>query len=543
MSYQRKRLLGVRGKICAAVIIVGIVPMVVAMTLGGDGFSGHLLGACLVVIVSGQVVGAIVANSVRELSETTGRLAQGDVGALCNYTANDELGDLAESIRDLNQYIQHSINTAQALSRGDLSQTVQPISGVDSLGNSFALVQSSLRDMLDESRMLIAAASAGQLQTRGDYNRFDGAYKELITGFNTTLDSVMAPMSDATNALKSMAERNLSTRMDGDYPGDYGQIKDAFNMAASNIGDAIGKVSETAENVVSASREINIGNQRIAQSASVQASALEEVGASLEDLAGASQDNSKRAGEARELIHEARASASAGVESMEQLSAAMMRIKESADETAKIIKTIDEIAFQTNLLALNAAVEAARAGDAGKGFAVVADEVRSLAMRSADAARNTAAMIQESVSKTDEGVKLNVMVLQQLQDINKQVNLVEDAVADISDASTQQSSGVREISKATAEMSTVTQQNAATSEETAGATEELLNQAANMRNVAALFSLGAVSSLNANSLDFDSGSDVDASALDATMGEGGDMSDDGDLLPESDQDFENMVDF
>jgi methyl-accepting chemotaxis protein len=165
---------------------------------------------------------------------------------------------------------------------------------------------------------------------------------------------------------------------------------------------------------------------------------------------------------------------------MGRLSQSIERIKASADETAKIVKTIDEIAFQTNLLALNAAVEAARAGDAGRGFAVVADEVRNLAMRSAEAARITAQLIANSVRNAEEGVQYNREVMANLSEINTRVRRVGDVMTEIASASDAQSKAVVQTNAAMVELSRLTQQNAATSEETASASEELSGQAGSL---------------------------------------------------------------
>jgi len=201
------------------------------------------------------------------------------------------------------------------------------------------------------------------------------------------------------------------------------------------------------------------------------------------------KQNSSNAEEARGMADEARNGAEAGVKSMQAMSEAIDRIKGSSDQTAKIIKTIDEIAFQTNLLALNAAVEAARAGDAGKGFAVVAEEVRNLAMRSAEAAKNTANLIEESVKNADDGVSVNQEVMKSLTEINTRINKVGEVMAEIAAASNQQSQGIDQVNQAVGQMDQVTQQNAATSEESASAAQELSSQAAEMKRLVAGFKL------------------------------------------------------
>ena len=179
---------------------------------------------------------------------------------------------------------------------------------------------------------------------------------------------------------------------------------------------------------------------------------------------------------------------------MKRLSEAMDQIKASSDSTAKILKTIDEIAFQTNLLALNAAVEAARAGDAGKGFSVVAEEVRNLAMRSAEAAKNTAALIEDSVRNSERGVILNQDVLRALCEINNQVKNVGSVMAEIAAASNQQKQGVDQVSSILTQMNTVTQQIAANAEESASGAEELSGQAREMKAMVSVFQLGNTAS-------------------------------------------------
>jgi methyl-accepting chemotaxis protein len=203
------------------------------------------------------------------------------------------------------------------------------------------------------------------------------------------------------------------------------------------------------------------------------------------------RQNTSNAREALALSDGARSSAEKGMKSMRQLSEAIDRIKLSSDATAKIVKTIDEIAFQTNLLALNAAVESARAGEAGKGFSVVAEEVRNLAMRSAEAAKNTARLIEESVKNAQGGVIINLQVLQDLQGIDHQVNRMVEVMAKIASSSDHLSQGVTKVNVAVDQMNRVTQQTAANAEESASAAEELNKQSEEMKAMVRTFRLDA----------------------------------------------------
>jgi methyl-accepting chemotaxis protein len=200
-------------------------------------------------------------------------------------------------------------------------------------------------------------------------------------------------------------------------------------------------------------------------------------------MSSMTKQNADNAQQANTLATEAKKSAGTGTDSMTRMNAAIREIQKSSDETAKIIKVIDEIAFQTNLLALNAAVEAARAGEAGKGFAVVAEEVRNLAMRSAEAAKNTARMIEESVKNSKNGVDIATEVGKVLNEIVQSVGKTTDLVGEIAAASQEQAQGIDQVNTAVAQMDKVTQQNAANAEESASASQELSAQAESMKEV------------------------------------------------------------
>ena len=227
----------------------------------------------------------------------------------------------------------------------------------------------------------------------------------------------------------------------------------------------------------SAAEEVAQAGQSLAAGASEQAASLEETSASMEEMSTRTQENSVHAQRAKQLMELARTSLDSGMTAMKRLGEAIDRIKVSADETGKIIKTIDEIAFQTNLLALNAAVEAARAGEAGAGFAVVAEEVRNLARRSADAAKSTSEMISGAKGSADAGVTVSIEVQSALQSLTKTIEQLSLLIRNVSEATADQSNGIGQINVALGQMGQVVQETAANAEESAAASEQLSAQA------------------------------------------------------------------
>lgn len=237
--------------------------------------------------------------------------------------------------------------------------------------------------------------------------------------------------------------------------------------------------------LTSAASEVSRSSQTLAEGATEQAAGLEETSSSLEEMSVMTRHNADNAQQAHLLASAACKAANKGTTAMHRMSTAIHDIQRSSDETAKIIKVIDEIAFQTNLLALNAAVEAARAGEAGKGFAVVAEEVRNLAMRSAEAARNTTNMIEESVRNADGGVSICTEVETVLAEIVTGIGKTRDLVDEIATASQEQAQGIDQVNRAISQMDSITQQNAANAEESASASTTLNGQAKALSSIIA----------------------------------------------------------
>ncbi|MBS1792690.1 MAG: HAMP domain-containing protein [Acidobacteria bacterium] len=460
----------------------------------------------ILIVVSIIIIGAVTLLGwmiIRSLVGPLGLVVEklklmsaGDLDQRLDYESKDEIGTLAEAFRSLIHYLKESAATIDNISRGDFSKHIDARSSKDAVSISLKKAVEALQGLNKQTQTLIDAAHQGRLGVRGDAAKFEGEYAEIIKGINKMLDSVTEPINEASDVLEQVANRDLTARVKGEYEGDFAKIKKSLNQACDNLDEGYRQVALTADQVSAAAGEISGGSQALAQGASEQASTIEEVSSSLHEISSMTRQNATNSKEARMLSENARGTAERGMASMHQLSEAVGKIKESSDATAKIVKTIEEIAFQTNLLALNAAVEAARAGDAGKGFAVVAEEVRNLAMRSAEAAKNTAQLIEDAVTNTDRGVTLNDEVKSNLAEINDQIGKVSVVVSEIAAASDQQDQGVAQINVAIEQMNGVTQQAAANSEESASAAEQLSSQSQEMMSLISRYKLTDGAALN-----------------------------------------------
>lgn len=449
---------------------------------------GALLVALIVSILLGMYISKLIAGGIERVAVRSEDMRTRLIAGLARVGDGLARGDLSARVDE--KVLPLPVNSKDEM--GQLATTVNAIiEDAQHLAVSFSAATTKLTAVITEMNELIRHANDGKLDVRGDARKHEGVYRELLEGANSMLDTLARPLRDTSAVLSAVAARDLTALMEGDYKNDLAELKAAVNEAVSNLDRTMTEVASGAEQVAAASSQVATGSQALAQGTSRQASALEEVSSSLAEVSSMSKANAASAREAKVIADGGRASAHKGVESMQRLSEAMQRIKGSSDATAKIVKTIDEIAFQTNLLALNAAVEAARAGDAGKGFAVVAEEVRSLAMRSAEAAKSTSSLIEEAVQNTATGVGLNAEVLAALADIDRQVNKLGEMMEEVSAASAQQTDGVDHISRAVNDISQITQEAAANSEESAAASEEMSAQAAQLQGLVGEFTLAS----------------------------------------------------
>jgi methyl-accepting chemotaxis protein len=500
-----------------------------------------MLLTVVVALIVAWAAGKQISAPLVQMMEQAQAIARGDLSRNLATGRTDEIGALATAFQEMKEALERMVaeisSLAGAVERGSLAQRGKPesfdgvyaelIAAVNRLVEAFAApvrvtsdyvdriskgdipepitveyhgdfdeIKRDLNRLVNVTGRLLAETSqiaqglkVGNLEVRADEAAFQGAWHDVLHKFNEALEALIEPNTLGFRTLQQAAAGDLTVRMDGAWPGAYGQMKDSINAMISRMDEGFGQVAASADQVASAAQQINSGSRSLAQGTSEQASTLEEVASSLQELSSMAGQSAANAREAKGLSDRARSGTSGGVASMKRLSEAMERIKASSDETAKIVKTIDEIAFQTNLLALNAAVEAARAGDAGKGFAVVAEEVRNLAMRSAEAAKSTAQLIEGSVKNAEGGVELNTEVVSALQEIQRQVVQVSEVMDEIAAGAEQQSQGVEQINTAMEQMNQVTQQTAANAEQSSSASEELTAQAEELRQLVAAYTI------------------------------------------------------
>ena len=336
---------------------------------------------------------------------------------------------------------------------------------------------------------IVQAASAGDFGRRIDLAGKQGFFKQLGEGINRLMQVSHEGLEDVAKIFGALARGDLTERIEADYAGTFGKLKDDSNATVSNLTDIVQRIRESTDAINTAAREIAQGNTDLSQRTEEQASSLEETASSMEELTSTVKQNAENSKQANQLAQGATAVASRGGEVVRQVVDTMSSINESSKKIVDIISVIDGIAFQTNILALNAAVEAARAGEQGRGFAVVASEVRSLAQRSAAAAKEIKTLIGDSVGRVDAGSKLVESAGKTMDEIVTAVKRVTDIMGEITAASQEQSSGIEQVNQAITQMDQVTQQNAALVEQVAAAAESMRDQAGTLSQAVSVFAL------------------------------------------------------
>ncbi len=358
--------------------------------------------------------------------------------------------------------------------KGNLGAELERLPGKQAVANEMVdQIRDNLQRMETEIYRLVQAATAGQLATRGDITTFEGAFRRIVGGLNSLLDTVVGPINEVRRVMQAMADGDMTENISAAYEGDFDSLKTAINSSISKLAETIAQVDVAADALNSAAGQVSATAQSLSQSSSEQAASVEETTASVEQMSASIAQNTENAKVTDNMASKSSVEATEGGKAVKDTVDAMKQI-------AGKIGIIDDIAYQTNLLALNAAIEAARAGEHGKGFAVVAAEVRKLAERSQVAAQEIGELAGSSVKMAEKAGKL-------LDEMVPSIKKTSDLVQEIAAASQEQSAGVGQINGAMGQLNKATQQNASASEELAATAEEMGGQAAQLQDLMRFF--------------------------------------------------------
>ncbi len=322
-----------------------------------------------------------------------------------------------------------------------------------------------------------------------DTSEIASNFGNIYSSLTNMVDSIKSYISEASDVLTEMSQKNLDVEITREYKGDFVEMKESINEIVESFNTMLSEINTSAMQVAGGATQVSQSAQELSQGSTEQASSIDEITSSMARVAEQTRTNADNANRANSLSRDVESNATRGNDQMKEMLTAMGDINDASSNIANIIKVIDEIAFQTNILALNAAVEAARAGEHGKGFAVVAEEVRNLAARSANAAKETTGLIEDSISKVQAGTEIAKETSGALDSIVTGIADATNLVSEIANASNDQAAAITQIDEGINQVSIVTQGNAATSEESAAASEEMSAQAETLQELIGSFKL------------------------------------------------------
>lgn len=439
--------------------------------------------------------------------------------------------------RGISQPVKKLTKNILRLASGETDIEIEAVKTKDEVGlmrEATRTIVNAIKELEKDTQTLALASTEGHLTVRANAEKHMGTYQKIVEGMNATLDAMLIPIKESTKVLEELADGNLnaevtndfkgdfalikstlnktmktlksyisdityvlgemadgvlSVQIDLEYQGDFAAIKAAINKNIEAFNSVLAEINMAAKEVSSGTKQVSGNSQSISQGASSQASALDELSATVAQIAEQTKSNANRAQKANELSLHVKDSALNGNEKMKALLEAMKDIDSASENISRIIKVIDDIAFQTNILALNAAVEAARAGIHGKGFAVVADEVRNLAAKSAQAARETAILIDGSIKKTKTGTEIADITAAAFSEIVQSIETTVNLSNEIAVSSSEQAAGINQVNSGILKLSEVVKNNSATAQEMAASSEQISGQAALLKDMVGRFNL------------------------------------------------------
>jgi methyl-accepting chemotaxis protein len=421
----------------------------------------------------GIVIGRSIARPLNNLANVAEELGQDNLQVeIQNDETKTEIGTLT---RALIIFKENAIKVAELGAEEAARQRE-----VQKRADMMEKLQASFADV-------VGAAAAGDFSQRVDENVPDEELVKLARSVNHLVTTVDSGLKATGEVLASLANTDLTKRVEGNFEGAFAQLQNDTNRVAERLTDVVSQLRETSRSLKSATGEILAGANDLSERTTRQAATIEETSAAMEQLAETVLENAKEAEEASENANRVKTTAEEGGEVMRQATSAMERITESSKKISNIIGMIDDIAFQTNLLALNASVEAARAGEAGKGFAVVAVEVRRLAQSAAGASSDVKALIEQSGEEVEGGTKLVAQAAASLAAMLEAARSNNESMVAIAEKSRSQATSIEEINTAVRDMDEATQHNAALVEETNAAIEQTEAQANELDRIVDVF--------------------------------------------------------
>lgn len=403
----------------------------------------------------------------------------------------EQYAPLAQEMRDLSSAIESDVS-ARAEASYSSSTTAATIgfivavaASVVALGVTISLCVYIVRSITKPVQQIEKATKElanGNFSVEVDYQSRD-ELGSLAQSTRMLVANLKKYVGNIDETLGAVADGDLTKTVEIDYVGDFASIKVSIEQIIKSLNEIFAQMLAASRQVASGSSQMASGAQILSQGSVEQAASVEELLATINEISRQINQNAENARKANQMVNDTNVEIETGSAQMKQLVTAMSNMAKASNEINNIIKTIDDIAFQTNILALNAAVEAARAGEAGKGFAVVAEEVRSLAARSAEAAKNTAALIENTIEAVDDGTNMVFTVEHSLTTVAEKEEKVLSLVGEIATASNEQAVAVTQITQGIEQISSVVQNNSATAEESAASSEEISSQALVLQNL------------------------------------------------------------